>query len=244
MSTPGYPDFTQPVALVERDVYLANATLTSGQSYHSLDVSGFQCVAVTLSGIGIGSTEQQWQIVLQWEAGGGIVFVEQYTVDLCITGVNGITGNWVKVPCKGAALTVTATSNNGANQAAVSVIGSTRADSTPRYASNVSTDNRVLYYTGSINVPATSTVSVFVPPVGLQYGLHLFASGNNLTYQYSAVSFDGNAFHLRRIFAVAQPATEQSFTIGPCPGMGGRLDIVNTTAGALNAALALWDATP
>lgn len=248
MTTPDYPDWTQPVALVDQATNLSppgNQLVPNGASL-ALDTSALATLDFVIIPPDAASL-QRYDLLVQWEQGGDVFGTDSVSM----YGINTYTlpseFGW-QLPCRSQACTVYAV---GSDPTPINVLieSSTRQLQAPRILRAGSEGRNAIMDSGLQNVAAgASTPNYYAPPVSQQLvacvtfgSTKMFAQGNALCY---------GAGGLSDVFLCAINAAPTGQTATPLPvvlpaaSMSTVWNIHNSDTVAHTAQIVVYDGSP
>lgn len=244
MTTPGYPDWTAPVASVEHDVLLGSGVAQVGNLFLGpFDCSGLNSVLITTFAQNIPAATEYMSVSLQWSVAGQPLIEDTYTVGVAVGAQSNPAASFsAQIPVRGAQLLVSVAPSAGSLQLLTQVIGSTRQIPQKFYSSRLITDQRMLMNDYSNHpIGAGASQNWVLGPVPESYTMYAFTGGTGLTYTLNRV--DGDDLSPHTIFSVTLGAAAQ--LIGPIPSADAThvLTVANPTGGALSYAMRVWDSS-
>lgn len=242
MSTPGFPDFTRPVGLIESTTGLQPAhTIPSGGSVGPLDTSSRSAVAIGvvplagLSGV-TGVLDLLWSDALgTWQLEETVTFhsLSSYT------GI-GLTGFTLLRPVKGPTLTIQSLTSN--NTGVSVTIGATTRPDAPQitYATNAF-PARLLLDTGNTNVGAGASSSPFpIPPVTEVLSVAYSGLAASTSIRLDGVYITPAGALSTATFARISPGTSSGVLQVQAPDTATQLVFVNNSGGANTFQAQAW----
>ena len=245
MSTPGFPDFTRPVAQIESTAGLQPAhIIPSGGSVGPVDVSSRSSVAIGVVPVS-GVAGVTGMLDLLWSDALGTWQLEE-TITLhtlsSYTGI-GLTGLTLLRPVKGPTLTITASTSNGSG---ISVtIGATSRQDQPQiaYATNAF-PARLLLDTGNVNVAAAgSSTPAPIPPVSKVLSVAYSGLVTSTQIRLDGVYVTPAGAMSTAVLARISPGVASGVLQLEMPDTATQLVFVNNSGGANTFQAQAWAAT-
>ena len=242
MSTPGYPDFTQPVAFLEQisaDL-IPGGALTANGTGVTIDTTTYSSLRIYLQ-VRSRPAGERYAVQMLWDESG--INVLQSTISLhsaaSYTGVDGEIG-WV-IPVQAQSCDVAAV-GDASVPVTCHVFGSNRVVNSELITPLGSQFPRFLADTGTVNVGAGgSSATFYVPPVSRAYAVRLTGFAATCFVTMDGVFSKSGVLSTVPFLSVNGNGTGQTLDDLPMPGTGQELILHNTSAGAINMRAVVWD---
>lgn len=243
MSTPGYPDWTQPVSQAEHDpVLLPSAALASGAVSGPFNTSQIQSLSLIVASNGASPAGVRATVSLLW--GIGVTPLPVQTMSLNrIPDYQTIPGSLIwQIPVRGAAVSVSCETSD-ARSLTVGLVGSTRPIPSPLLSGDVATNQGNLLATTVAAVAAGATETLYIQPVARAYALGVrgVVNGNLIGYVLNGVGKTGGALTGLPLWSAVGQTADWAVMQVIAPGIGCELTITNNDTVSRSPALRVWD---
>lgn len=242
MSTPDYPDWTQPVSQIEQvsTLYQSNAINLPGGSTGQMDTSRAQTI---IGSFVPDSTPAAGPnvITFDWDLGTGTAVTDIITVwDINDTPAAG--GCTFRIPVRGSRLNVFWSANDPTvRTAALTLVQSNRAEPEPVVYQSAQNPGRLMIATGTVGVLAGQTQIFKFGPVARAISLSMFAGAANGRIELRGANSNGATLAVVSLGTWVPAGQFVVVPAIPLPFTALEVLLENLTGATMNMIANIWD---
>lgn len=241
-NTVDYPDFTQPVALIEQvsGNLIPGGAVNIGASTPQIDSSNYASIAIAIT-LPNALISTPYAMKLLWYEGADVYDSETITFHSGPTYGNFGNALYWQLPVRGSLFTLTA-QGSVVNAIAVTAVGSNRVvNSASVQTSNVIYDRSLMSGPAVSIAPGQDYGPYWIPPVSRAYCLTFGASVANPTYSVLAIACNNGAFGYTNLLSGAITSGYTVFSDFVLPGSALQVSMHNSTAAATYLLISVMD---
>lgn len=243
MTTPDYPDWQQPVALVDQSVYVTGApiVLRAPGGSPQMDVSSLNSVGMNIQ-LPNSGLPNRYRLALQWAEQGVNVSRQVITFH----GLGAYTSPTIsmlalQVPVRGGQLSLGLTGDS-ADPVAINLFGSTRVLAGGIGILTNDSPGQLLVSSAVLSAPSGGTAQCWVPPAARAITISAGFAITSGTLEVDAVRDSNTGLGIGRLTMIATSSLAGGIAVElPVAGMATELTIKNNDATAHAGQFNVWD---